>query len=53
MLSTFVLLMMLRPDVQRRVQEELDAVVGTSRLPTLADRAALPYLEAGIKEVYR
>ena len=53
MLSTFVLLMMLHPDVQRRAQEELDRVVGESRLPTAEDRGSLPYLEAVIQEVYR
>lgn len=52
-LSTFILLMMLHPDVQHNVQEELDTVMGATRLPTLADRAALPYLEAVITEVYR
>lgn len=52
-LSTFVLLMMLHHDVQRKVQEELDTVVGYTRLPTLEDRATLPYLEAVFTEVYR
>ena len=41
------------PAVQRAAQAELDAVLGPARLPTLADRAALPYLGAVLKEVYR
>jgi cytochrome P450 len=32
------LMMLLYPDVQRRVQAELDAVVGRGRLPQPADR---------------
>ena len=45
--------MVLFPEVQKRVQVELDAVVGRKRLPTFEDRASLPYLEATIKESLR
>jgi cytochrome P450 len=45
--------MVLFPDVQKRVQAELDEVVGRKRLPTFDDRASLPYLEATIKESLR
>jgi len=45
--------MVLFPDVQKRVQAELDSVVGRKRLPTFEDRASLPYLEATIKESLR
>lgn len=45
--------MVLFPDVQKRIQAELDAVVGRKRLPTFEDRASLPYLEATIKESLR
>ena len=41
------------PDVQKRAQAELDAVVGRERPPTLADRAQLPYTVALIREVMR
>ncbi|XP_072041102.1 cytochrome P450 2J4-like [Amphiura filiformis] len=41
------------PDVQRQVQEELDKVVGRSRLPKLSDRPNLPYTEATLLEVQR
>ena len=37
----------------RRVQDELDEVVGRGRLPTLADRPRLPYLEATVREALR
>lgn len=45
--------MALYPEVQKKAQAELDAVVGSTRLPTMADRARLPYIEGVIREVYR
>lgn len=47
--------MTLHPAVLARAQAELDAVVGSGpdRLPTLADRAALPYVDAIVKETSR
>ncbi|CAI5682027.1 unnamed protein product [Oreochromis niloticus] len=41
------------PEVQRRIQDELDRTVGDSRSPKLTDRGSLPYLEATIREVLR
>ena len=41
------------PDIQMAVQTELDAVVGPDRLPTLADKAHLPYTEATLLEIQR
>uniref|UniRef100_A0A8C4E9U6 Cytochrome P450 1A1 n=1 Tax=Dicentrarchus labrax TaxID=13489 RepID=A0A8C4E9U6_DICLA len=41
------------PQVQRRIQEELDSKVGVDRSPQLSDRGSLPYLEATIREVLR
>ena len=41
------------PNVQKRVQDELDSVVGPSRLPSLNDKDELPYLEATISEIQR
>ena len=45
--------MMAYPEVQSRIQRELDDVVGQNRLPTLADRPSLPYTEATIQEIMR
>ncbi len=45
--------MILFPDIQARAQAELDAVVGTDRLPTFDDRKSLPYIEALMREVLR
>ncbi|KAF8823188.1 hypothetical protein HHX47_DHR10000091 [Lentinula edodes] len=52
-LSWFMLAMILYPDVQTKVQEELDAVVGRDRLPTFADQESLPYLQATVREALR
>ena len=41
------------PEVQRKAQQELDAVVGSDRLPTIADRSSLPYVHAIVKELGR
>ncbi|EAU87749.2 cytochrome P450 [Coprinopsis cinerea okayama7 len=53
LLHTFVLAMVLHPDVLKKVQTELDQVVGNHRLPTLEDRPSLPYFECVLKEVLR
>jgi cytochrome P450 len=41
------------PEVQRRAQAEIDRVIGSDRLPTLADQPSLPYVDALVKEVLR
>jgi cytochrome P450 len=45
--------MCLYPECQRAAQAELDAVVGNERLPSVADRPSLPYINAMMKEVLR
>lgn len=45
--------MTLYPDVQRKAQAALDAVVGRSRLPDFGDSDALPYIHAIVKEALR
>jgi hypothetical protein len=52
-LTTFVLAMVLNPDVQRKAQEEIDTIVGHGRLPSLDDRPRMPYMEALLLEVLR
>lgn len=41
------------PEIQRRIQQEVDSVIGTDRLPSVRDRVNLPYTSAAIKEVLR
>ena len=45
--------MVLFPEAQRMAQAEIDRVIGPDRLPSLADRENLPYVDALVKEVFR
>ncbi|SCO84802.1 related to cytochrome p450 [Fusarium oxysporum] len=49
----FVLNMVLHPEIQEKAQQELDAVIGTDRLPDFSDRPALVYIEHIVQEIYR
>ncbi|KAJ7063977.1 cytochrome P450 [Mycena amicta] len=49
----FLAFMATHPQIAKRAQEELDAVVGRSRLPANEDEKNLPYIRAIIKEVAR
>ncbi|KAH8105240.1 cytochrome P450 [Cristinia sonorae] len=51
--EAFVLAMAMHPDVQRKAQEELDRVVGLSRLPDFGDLESLVYLRAVFMETLR
>ncbi len=53
MMGAFFLAMALHPEVQKKAQQELDAVVGTERLPDFSDRPSLPYVTAIAKELLR
>ncbi|XP_007939911.1 cytochrome P450 2D17-like [Orycteropus afer afer] len=48
-----LLLMLLHPDVQRRVQEEIDEVIGQVRPPEMEDQARMPFTTAVVHEVQR
>lgn len=52
-IACFFLAMTICPSVQRKAQEEIDRVVGTSRLPGFQDRQDLSYVDALVKEVLR
>ncbi|KAL7932811.1 cytochrome P450 [Trichoderma chlorosporum] len=52
-MQTFFLAMTMHPEIQKKAQEEIDRIIGTSRLPCLKDRANLPYIEAIVKEALR
>ncbi|XP_052603447.1 cytochrome P450 2D20-like isoform X2 [Peromyscus californicus insignis] len=52
-LSWALLLMILHPDVQSRVHQEIDEVIGQGRRPEMADQARMPYTNAVIHEVQR
>ncbi|XP_051803104.1 cytochrome P450 2J4-like [Acanthochromis polyacanthus] len=48
-----LLYMMYYPDIQKRVQAEIDAVIGSSRQPSMTDRENMPYTDAVIHEIQR
>uniref|UniRef100_A0A669PF52 Cytochrome P450 family 2 subfamily J member 2 n=1 Tax=Phasianus colchicus TaxID=9054 RepID=A0A669PF52_PHACC len=48
-----LLFMAIYPDIQARVQAEIDAVIGQTRQPALEDRNKMPYTNAVIHEVQR
>ena len=52
-MTWFMLAMIAYPEVQKKCQEELDRVVGRSRMPTLKDRESLPYIRATVRELFR
>lgn len=49
----FMLAATLYPEHIQRAQDEVDLVVGRSRLPTFDDRESMPYLRAFCREVMR
>ncbi|MXQ92390.1 hypothetical protein E5288_WYG001101 [Bos mutus] len=52
-LAWALLLMILHPDVQRRVQQEIDEVIGQVRRPEMGDQALMPFTVAVVHEVQR
>ncbi|CAH1782100.1 unnamed protein product [Owenia fusiformis] len=52
-LEAFLLILVNKPDVQKKIQAEIDDVIGDGRLPTFADRHNMPYSEAAVLEILR
>ncbi|KAF8158964.1 cytochrome P450 [Mycena galopus ATCC 62051] len=52
-LIVFFMAMALNPEVVRKAQNEIDAVVGVGSLPGFEHRSGLPYCEAVVREVLR
>ena len=50
---SFFVAMLLHPEMQKKAQDEIDAVTGQERLPTFEDRPRLPYVNAICKELLR
>ncbi|XP_072046398.1 cytochrome P450 2B19-like [Amphiura filiformis] len=47
------LYMMAYSDVQKKIQKEIDSVVGRNRLPQLSDQTQMPFTRAALLEVQR
>jgi cytochrome P450 len=50
---TFLLAMLLYPEVQKKAQQEIDRVLGPDAFPELSDRESMPYLNCILKEAFR
>ncbi|XP_077173844.1 cytochrome P450 1A5-like [Paroedura picta] len=53
MLSWCLTYLVVYPEIQKKIQGELDETIGSERKPRLSDRPLLPYMEAFIHEVFR
>ncbi|XP_066283303.1 cytochrome P450 2D26-like [Branchiostoma lanceolatum] len=48
-----VLFMILHPDIQQKVQQEIDSVLGPNQDPSMEHRSQMPYTEATLSEISR
>ncbi|KZT10004.1 cytochrome P450 [Laetiporus sulphureus 93-53] len=53
LMTTFFLVMACYPEIQKKAQAEIDAVIGPTRLPSPSDEEYLPYVGYLIKELHR
>ena len=52
-IHTFIFEMIHHPEVAKKAQAEIDEIIGDTQLPSLKDRASLPYIDRILKEVFR
>lgn len=52
-MSFGILLMMYHPDVQGKVRNEIESVIGFDQMPSMNDRVRMPYTNAVIQEIQR
>ena len=52
-LTCLLLILVHKPDVQLKLHQEIDSVIGLDRPPCLSDRANMPFLQAVLLELLR
>ncbi|XP_003228821.3 cytochrome P450 1A5 [Anolis carolinensis] len=52
-LSWSLMYLVTHPEIQKKIHEEIDEVIGRERKPRLSDRLLMPYTEAFTMEVFR
>ncbi|KAF7372815.1 Cytochrome P450 [Mycena sanguinolenta] len=53
MIKVFILAMLVNPDIQKKAQAYIDAVVVDGRMPNFSDRPLLAYIDGILKETMR